>query len=138
MAWCPWQLSLLATGGGTADKHIHIWNTTTGSNVSSVDTGSQVTSIMWSTTYKEFVSAHGYPDNQLSVYSYSSLTRVADIPAHESRILHAVLSPDGQTVATTAGDENLKFWKVFEHQKKTPAPAPEDDLSTAYKKLSIR
>ena len=37
-----------------------------------------------------------------------------DIPAHESRVLHSTLSPDGQVLATAASDENLKFWRVFE------------------------
>lgn len=42
LAWCPWQPSLLASGGGTADRHIRFWNCNTGSCVSSVDTKSQV------------------------------------------------------------------------------------------------
>ena len=42
LAWCPWQPSLLASGGGTADRHIRFWNCNTGSCVTSVDTKSQV------------------------------------------------------------------------------------------------
>ena len=29
LAWCPWQDNLLASGGGTADRHIRFWNTQT-------------------------------------------------------------------------------------------------------------
>jgi cell division cycle protein 20 (cofactor of APC complex) len=54
------------------------------------------------------------PDNQLNIWSYPSLVRNVEIPAHETRILHSALSPDGQTLATCASDENLKFWKLFE------------------------
>ena len=43
MAWCPWQSNVLASGGGTADRHIRLWNTTTGTCLTSVDTKSQVT-----------------------------------------------------------------------------------------------
>ncbi|KAF8980659.1 ubiquitin-protein transferase activating protein [Entomortierella lignicola] len=114
LAWCPWQNNLLASGGGTYDKQIHFWNTTTGARVNTLNTGSQVTSIIWSTEYKEFMSSHGYPDNNISIYGYPSMNKIIDIPAHESRILHTALSPDGQTVATVASDENLKFWKLFE------------------------
>ena len=39
-----------------------------------------------------------------------------EIPAHESRVLHSCLSPDGQMLATAAADESLKFWKVFERK----------------------
>lgn len=49
IAWCPWQSNLLATGGGNQDGCIHFWNSTTGARVNSIDTGSQVTSLKWST-----------------------------------------------------------------------------------------
>ncbi|KAI9346404.1 WD40-repeat-containing domain protein [Zopfochytrium polystomum] len=117
IGWCPWQLSLLATGGGQHDRHIHFWNTQTGAKLSSVDTGSQVTAILWSHRNREFLSTHGFPQNQLSVWNYPSLTKVIDIPGHDSRILHAALSPDGETVASVASDENMKFWKVFAKKK---------------------
>jgi cell division cycle 20, cofactor of APC complex len=114
IAWCPWQTNLLATGGGSSDKHIHFWNGTTGARLNSIDSGSQVTSLRWSTAYKEIVSSHGFPDNHLAVWHYPSLVKQVDIPAHESRVLHSTLSPDGQVLATAASDENLKFWRVFE------------------------
>jgi cell division cycle protein 20 (cofactor of APC complex) len=45
---------------------------------------------------------------------------VVDIPnAHQSRILHIAMSPDGQTVCTGAADENLKFWPVFSYDPKS-------------------
>ncbi|KAJ3094229.1 ubiquitin-protein transferase activating protein, partial [Phlyctochytrium bullatum] len=117
LAWCPWQLNLLATGGGSHDKSIHFWNTTTSAKLSSIDAGSQVTSILWSRDYKELLTTHGFPDNQLTIWSYPSMNRVIDIPGHESRVLYSAISPDGQTVVTGASDENLKFWKVFERKK---------------------
>ncbi|KAL1131966.1 hypothetical protein AAG570_011577 [Ranatra chinensis] len=77
LAWCPWQSNLLASGGGTADRHIRFWNCGTGSNISSVDTKSQVCGLLWSTAYKELVSAHGYANNQLIIWKYPSLTKVS-------------------------------------------------------------
>lgn len=121
LAWCPWQLNLLATGGGSNDRQIHFWNSTTGARLNSIDTGSQVTSIRWSTQYKELVSTGGFPNNALSVWSYPTLVKNIEIPAHEQRILFSCLSPDGQTLATASADENLKFWKLFE--KKAGAAA---------------
>ncbi|CAK3753428.1 WD repeat-containing slp1 [Lecanosticta acicola] len=114
LAWCPWQSNLLATGGGSHDRMIHFWNTTSGARVNSIDTGSQVTSLRWSLGYKELVSSSGFPDNSLSIWSYPTLVKNIEIPAHESRVLHSALSPDGQMLATAAADESLKFWKVFE------------------------
>ncbi|KAJ3202685.1 ribosomal protein S14, S11 [Dinochytrium kinnereticum] len=117
LGWCPWQMNLLATGGGSHDKMVHFWNTTTAAKLSSIDTGSQVTSIIWSRDYKELLTTHGFPDNQLTLWSYPSLNRVIDIPGHDSRVLYSAMSPDGQTVVTGASDENLKFWKVFEKKR---------------------
>ena len=42
LAWCPWESNLLATGGGSSDRSIKTWNTSTGVQLSSTDTGSQV------------------------------------------------------------------------------------------------
>ncbi|WEW54815.1 WD repeat-containing protein slp1 [Emydomyces testavorans] len=123
LSWCPWQLNLLATGGGSYDKHIHFWNTTTGARTNSIDTGSQVTSLRWSNHYRELVSSSGFPDNSLSIWSYPTLVRNVEIPAHETRVLHSCLSPDGQMLATAAADESLKFWKIFERKPGTPASA---------------
>lgn len=132
LSWCPWQPNLLATGGGSYDRHIHFWNTTTGARTNSIDTGSQVTSLRWSNNYREIVSSSGFPDNSLSIWQYPTLVRTVEIPAHETRVLHSSLSPDGQMLATAgtiltttfaddqlltaeiAADESLKFWKLFE------------------------
>ena len=42
LAWDPHMSGILATGGGTQDKYIRSWNTTTGTLLNELDTGSQV------------------------------------------------------------------------------------------------
>ena len=42
LAWCPFQSNVLASGGGTADRTIRLWNASSGANLSVIDTGSQV------------------------------------------------------------------------------------------------
>lgn len=113
LAWCPWQPSLLASGGGTADRHIRFWNISTGSCVNSVDTKSQVCSLLWSTEHKELVSSHGFAHNQLILWKYPSMTKVAELTGHTARVLHMAMSPDGSTVVSAAADESLCFWKCF-------------------------
>ncbi|KKA29161.1 hypothetical protein TD95_004025 [Thielaviopsis punctulata] len=133
LSWCPWNMNLLATGGGAYDRHIHFWNTTSGARVNSIDTGSQVTSLRWSPHYREIVSTSGFPDNALSIWSYPTLVRNIEIPAHESRVLHSCLSPDGQMLATAAADESLKFWKIFE---KKPVTASVSSMSSGKTEMS--
>lgn len=132
LAWSPHNSSLLATGGGSADRCIHFWNTTQNTRVQTIETPAQVTSLQWAPHYREIVSSHGvssaeYTQGALSVWAHPSCTRVADIPvAHDGRVLHTSLSPDGETLATVGCDESLKFWRIFEQpaelkSKKAPA-----------------
>lgn len=79
IAWCPWRPNCLATGGGTADRMIRIWNVQNGQNIYSVDTQSQVSSILWSSEYKELISSHGYMNNELIIWKYPTLTKVAEL-----------------------------------------------------------
>ena len=46
ISWCPWQPSLLASGGGTADRCIKFWNCNNGVCLNSVDTKSQVSNVL--------------------------------------------------------------------------------------------
>ena len=59
LAWCPWQPNVLASGGGTADRCIRLWNGSNGTLLNTIDTKSQVCSLLWASQYKELVSAHG-------------------------------------------------------------------------------
>ncbi|PIO27354.1 hypothetical protein AB205_0016920 [Aquarana catesbeiana] len=114
VAWCPWQSNVLATGGGTSDRHIRIWNVCSGTCLNSVDTHSQVCSILWSTMYKELISGHGFAQNQLVIWKYPTMTRVSELKGHSARVLSLAMSPDGCTVASAAADETLRLWKCFE------------------------
>lgn len=44
IAWSPHQHGVLASGGGTADRCIRFWNTSTNVHLNCIDTGSQVIS----------------------------------------------------------------------------------------------
>lgn len=128
LAWCPFERNLLATGGGTADRHIRFYNSQTGSVLNSIDTKSQVCSLQWSAREKEIVSSHGFSQNQLCVWKYPTMALVGELTGHTSRILHTAVSPDGTTVCSAAADETLRFWKVWEPQaekklKSTKRPA---------------
>ena len=113
IAWSPHQHNLLASGGGTADRRIKFWNTSTGQCIQELDTGSQVCNLAWSKNSNELVSTHGYSQNQIVVWKYPSMTQVASLTGHTYRVLYLAMSPDGQTVVTGAGDETLRFWKCF-------------------------
>lgn len=115
--WCPHQPNLLVSGGGTADRHIRFWNTSTGACLGAHDTKSQVCSIKWSKSHKnELISSHGFSQNQLTVWEYPNMNKLTELSGHTQRVLQMAMSPDGQTVVSVAADETLRFWKVFEKQ----------------------
>ncbi|KAL6132324.1 hypothetical protein ACLB2K_070695 [Fragaria x ananassa] len=113
LAWCPFQSNLLASGGGGGDRCIKFWNTHTGACLNSVDTGSQVCSLLWNKNERELLSSHGFTQNQLTLWKYPSMVKMAELTGHTSRVLYMAQSPDGCTVASAAGDETLRFWNVF-------------------------
>lgn len=119
IAWSSHQRGLLASGGGTADQCIRLWNAVTSQELSHVDTGSQVCNLIWSTSVNELVSTHGYSQNQISVWQYPSMNQIATLTGHTMRVLYLAMSPDGQTIVTGAGDETLRFWSVFPKAKIT-------------------
>lgn len=116
------------------DKHIHLWNSSTGARTHSLQTESQVTSLIWSPHAKELLSSHGYPNHNLILWSYPAMQKIYDVAAHDQRILASALSPDGCEVATAAADENLKFWKIWEERtvsKKSVTDTPDVRLVSA-------
>lgn len=117
ISWSPHLHGLLASGGGTADRCIRFWNTTTNTHLSCMDTGSQVCNLVWSKNVNELVSTHGYSQNQIIVWRYPTMSKLATLTGHTYRVLYLAISPDGQTIVTGAGDETLRFWNVFPSPK---------------------
>jgi cell division cycle protein 20 (cofactor of APC complex) len=82
---CPFHRGLLASDGGTADRTIKFWNWNSGAMLNSINTGSQVCSVLWSKQQGELVSAHGFSENQLILWKYgngSTLTKVKEFTGH--------------------------------------------------------
>lgn len=72
---------------------------------------------MFAKHVNELVSTHGYSQNQINVWRYPSMKKIATLTGHSYRVLYLAASPDGQTLVTGAGDETLRFWNVFPPKK---------------------
>ena len=50
--------------------------------------GSQVCNLMWSKNVNEIVSTHGYSLNQVIVWKYPSMQKIATLTGHTLRVLY--------------------------------------------------
>ena len=133
VAWSPHVPGLLATGGGTADRCIRLWDVfaddgsgaaTIGTGASGalgagavavVDTGSQVCQLAWSPSRRgELFSSHGYARHHIALWRAPELAPLALLQGHGARVLHLALRPDGALLASAAGgaDGTLRYWPV--------------------------
>ncbi len=72
---------------------------------------------MFSKNENELISTHGYSDNAIVLWKFPSMKKLATLTGHSLRVLYLAMSPDGESIVTGAGDETLRFWKVFPPKK---------------------
>ncbi len=142
LAWSPTSPHLLATGGGTSDRHIRLYDTAGAAGgggaklLCAMDTESQVCSLKWHATRPHLVSSHGYSDNALMVWMWDvgglksggdgggGLCKLTELQGHTARVLHSALSPDGTRVCSAGADETMRLWKVWESDLPTKRKPP--------------
>ena len=116
LSWSPHDNNLLATGGGTKDPSIKIWDISNGKLIKVLNTKAQICSLLWSKNTNEIITAHGGTNN-IELWKYPSMKHLKSFKGHSNKILHLAISPDGTTIASGAGselDETLRLWKMFD------------------------
>ncbi|KAL8736422.1 MAG: hypothetical protein Q9166_000214 [cf. Caloplaca sp. 2 TL-2023] len=145
IAFCPWQPGLLATGGGSNDRAIHFYHTSSGACLATINVQAQVTSLIWSTSRHEIAATFGYaqPEHpyRIAVFSWPECRQVVAIPwGQEMRALHAIAYPGGPNekgkraregeawwsrtneegcIVVACSDESVKFHEVWTGKKKS-------------------
>ena len=117
--WSTYKYGYLISGGGTRDMTLKLWNINNMTLVDSINTSSQICNIAFSKISHEFITTHGYVNNYIYVWDSRNMTIKATLKGHKQRVVYMALSPDSRKIVTGAGDETLRFWKVFgyENQK---------------------
>ncbi|KAI5818275.1 WD40-repeat-containing domain protein [Pyronema omphalodes] len=134
IAFCPWQETLVATGGGSNDRGIHFFHTGTGVCLRTINVSAQVTSLIWSTNHREIAATLGYanPDHpvRIVVYNWPECKQVVSVPwQEEMRALFAVAYPGGPHISegsltqkrresegcivVAASDETVRFHEIW-------------------------
>ncbi|KAH6888748.1 WD40-repeat-containing domain protein, partial [Thelonectria olida] len=137
IAFCPWRHGLLATGGGSNDKCIHFFHTSSGAALATIHVSAQVTSLIWSTTRREILATFGYPHPEhpyrIAVFSWPDCKQVAAIPWQgEPRALYAISYAEGPLypqprrkgraaqegcIVVASSDRSVKFYEVWGNKK---------------------
>ena len=117
LQWSPYNNSILATGGGKKDNTIKFFNADTKSVISEYNTGSPVCQILWNKYEKEIISSQGNNKNQICLWSYPKMNKIAELNGHLNRALYLAMSPDGCTMVSGSSDETLRFWNINEREK---------------------
>ncbi|EPS65130.1 hypothetical protein M569_09650, partial [Genlisea aurea] len=141
LAWCPFDHNVIASGGGTEDGCVKVWNLKNGRCISNFDSRSQasfffffstwalilksilcelfrqICGLQWNRHHKEIVSAHGYGHedyrNRLCLLKYPSMSCIWESPQQRARVLHLSQSPDGLSAVSAVEDATIRFWEVF-------------------------
>jgi WD40 repeat protein len=90
LSWHPSQSNVLASGGGSADRSLRLWDVSARRCFNFGDARAQVTGVVWSKQTHELCTSHGYADDG-SVVLWTNpdlvqLTRVHQLP-RQDRVL---------------------------------------------------
>lgn len=95
LQWCPWRMNLLATGGGSNDRKIVMWNSETEEVEEVLSGNSQVTQLVWRNSSRDLVTAHG--GNRSQGYGMIWSSRIKEfthvLEGHKGRIVGLAVSP---------------------------------------------
>ncbi|NXC46731.1 CD20B protein, partial [Penelope pileata] len=79
MNWCPWQSSVLATGGGMKDGILRLWDINHEKILQSAATDSQICSLLWLPKTGELMTGQGLPGNQMKIWQYPMLSNSSEL-----------------------------------------------------------
>lgn len=135
LAFKPGSEQYLISGGGSSCRKLFMLNTHTGTSVSSVDTGSQVSGVHWFNNDPRYIcTSHGYGGPVVNLWNVSHQNFELDSelrlpPFANDRALHLAGSSKTNDFAVVTSSQTLRFFKptglkspVAEQQNNTGLP----------------
>lgn len=122
VAFCPWMPNLLATGGGSRDKNIRFWHSTSGTLIGKYKTKGQITAVVWSRYKREILVTFGFGENTdknciLAIYSYPSMKLKIKVNSPpDLRILTADISNDFNSICASISDQSVRIYNIWNSQ----------------------
>ena len=120
--YCPWLDYILATGGGSKDRFIRVWNTKTGTLIKKIKTAGQITSLIWSRHKHELILTFGFGNPEqpvlLKIFEYPTMQLKRQIKTSDhTRVLCSAISPNYDVLVLATNDETLKFFNLLENSQ---------------------
>nr|XP_046241299.1 cell division cycle protein 20 homolog B-like [Scatophagus argus] len=112
MGWCPWQRKMIATGGGWKDGELRIWDTDSGTCVTSANTNSQICCLRWAERKRYLVTGHGLPQHHVTCWTWEfpSISPTYQLTGHSQRVLHLALNPTH--IFSAGADQRFHIWDM--------------------------
>jgi cell division cycle protein 20 (cofactor of APC complex) len=133
LAWSPHQRHYIASGGGSADRTIRVWNTAASdADVVEQLTDAQVVALIWDNHKRALLSAHGYATpghgnsdtaNCLIRWSYPDMTVQRRFVGHSGRVLALAATSDGRKLVSLGADQTVRMWTAGATYRHVPPAA---------------
>ena len=101
----------MLTGGGSGDQMLCKWDINKFKLKNHINLRSQICSLEMSS--KGFVvTSHGWPKNQIEVRDSKSFKLLAQFTGHTQRVLDISIDKKEEILATSSGDQTIRFWSI--------------------------
>ena len=110
--WSSRRKGVFATGGGSSDMIVKLWNLNHQKKIDEVMTGAQVCDVKFSPLEKEIVVSLGGEANTVEFFKEKNLQKVGSLRGHSARVLNIDFSPDMTDLVSISPDETMRFWEV--------------------------
>jgi cell division cycle 20-like protein 1 (cofactor of APC complex) len=67
--WSKTKNHILASGAGTADKRLRVWNIKNNEILMEKETSTQICNLLIDKQSDNVITGHGYPDNEICIWS---------------------------------------------------------------------
>lgn len=112
IGWNTKKKNIFATGGGSTDQMLKLWNLQKQKMVDEVCTNAQICDLIFSENENEIVTALGGDSNKVNFYSEKGLSKIGSLKGHKMRVLNIQFSPDNSQLVSISPDETMRFWEV--------------------------
>lgn len=110
------QIAFSPDGGVLASGHydglIRIWDMRTGTEILSIQTGSVVESLAFSTDSRLLASGGSFQDSLVRIWDAGNGELLRELPGHSTGVVKLLFSPDSQFLVSASYDGLVRVWGI--------------------------